>query len=58
MSIFEEIAKGPPRHLDELKAMSVALGYRFEIDADGTERMIRPDGSVALIARKPKDSYA
>jgi hypothetical protein len=29
------------------------LGYRFERSPDGTEeRMIRPDGSVAVYARK------
>lgn len=27
-------------------------GYRFEMDPDGTIRMIRPDGTVAIIARK------
>lgn len=29
-------------------------GYRFEIDADGTTRMYRPDGSLALEARKTR----
>jgi hypothetical protein len=35
-----------------LKRMAEQRGCRFEIDADGTERMIRPDGTVAVIARK------
>jgi hypothetical protein len=39
--------------LARLKAIAEAVGYRFERSADGTEeRMIRPDGTVAVIARK------
>lgn len=39
--------------LDFLKRLSLAKGYRFEVSADGSvERMIRPDGTVAVTARK------
>ena len=39
-------------HLSDLKAKSIELGYRFEISDDGNEeRMIRPDGIVAIVAR-------
>lgn len=38
--------------LDMLKALSIARGYRFEIDPDGTERMYRPDGTLAVTARQ------
>jgi hypothetical protein len=41
--------------LEWLKALAMLRGYRFETDRDGTERMIRPDGSVAIIARKRKE---
>jgi hypothetical protein len=40
--------------LELAKRLAIEQGYRFEIDNDGTERMIRPDGTVALIARPPK----
>lgn len=40
-------------HLAELKALSYLLGYRVESSPDGLEeRLIRPDGSVALVARR------
>lgn len=32
---------------------AVRRGYRFKIEEDGTEKLIRPDGSVAVIARPP-----
>lgn len=42
--------------LSELKKAAARLGYRFEVSADGREeRLIRPDGTVAVIARKPQD---
>lgn len=41
--------------LSYVKQLAVAAGYRFEVSEDGnTERMIRPDGTVAVIARKKK----
>jgi len=40
--------------LEKLKEMSVKIGYRFEVDpADGTERMYRPDGTLAVTAKGP-----
>ena len=40
----------------DMEAVSKLLGYRFETNADGTEeRMYRPDGTLALIVRKPKE---
>jgi hypothetical protein len=44
--------------LNELKALVTRVGYRFDTSPDGTEeRLIRPDGTVAVIARKkaPED---
>jgi hypothetical protein len=41
--------------LDMVRQMALARGYHIETNADGTEeRVIRPDGTVAIIARKPK----
>jgi hypothetical protein len=40
--------------LDALKKIVLARGYRIEVDADGTERLIRPDGTVAVIAHRPE----
>lgn len=41
--------------LERIKELIAKVGYRVERDADGTERVIRPDGSVAVIARpKPQ----
>ena len=38
--------------LEWLKHMASLTGYRFEVSQEGTEeRMIRPDGTVAVIAR-------
>jgi hypothetical protein len=37
-------------NLARLKEIALALGYRFETSGS-EERMIRPDGSVAVIAR-------
>jgi hypothetical protein len=34
-----------------LKMIAEARGYRFEVHPDGSERMIRPDGTVAIIAK-------
>lgn len=42
----------PPTDLELLKRLGQERGYRFTIDADGTERMYRPDGSLAVIARR------
>lgn len=48
----------PPVALDDdtlakVKEWAIQLGYRFEALEDGSgERMVRPDGSVALVARK------
>ena len=39
--------------LDEMKTLAVAIGYRIEVSADGNEeRLIRHDGTVAVIARR------
>jgi hypothetical protein len=38
--------------LQRMKAAALARGYSFEVDLDGTERMLRPDGSLATIARR------
>lgn len=49
------ITPGPTPRWPELVTMKqemVRRGYWFEIDADGTERMYRPDGTLALTARK------
>ena len=46
------MARGTVSDLELLKALSIQLGYSFVISKDGQEeRMIRPDGTVALIAR-------
>jgi hypothetical protein len=38
---------------ETLRQAAIARGYRFEVSTDGNEeRMIRPDGSVAVIARR------
>jgi hypothetical protein len=40
--------------LEQLKAVAAARGYRIEVSPDGKEeRMIRRDGTVAVIARRP-----
>jgi hypothetical protein len=44
----------PVLTLELVKKLAAEQGYRFEVDTDGTERMIRPDGTVALVARPPK----
>lgn len=43
----------PMNRIDQLlQDEAVRRGYRFEISDDGEEhRLIRPDGSVAMIAR-------
>jgi hypothetical protein len=33
-----------------LKMIAEGRGYRFEVNEDGSELMVRPDGTVALIA--------
>jgi hypothetical protein len=38
--------------LERLKALALSMGYRIDVDKDGTERLIRPDGTVAVIAKK------
>lgn len=38
--------------LEQIKALAIEQGFRFEVDEDGTERAIRPDGTVAVIARR------
>lgn len=40
--------------LDLWKQLSISQGFRFEVDPDGTERMYRPDGTLALTAKKPR----
>ena len=40
--------------LAKVKEAAAVFGYSFEVDPDGTERMIRPDGSVAVIAKRKK----
>jgi hypothetical protein len=42
----------PTLTLEQLKQLVMHLGYRIEISEDGTERLIRPDGTVAVIARR------
>lgn len=37
---------------ERTKHALVALGYRYEISRDGTERLFRPDGTLAVI-RQP-----
>jgi hypothetical protein len=45
-----------PSDLAFIKAAASRAGYRFEVDPDGTERCLRPDGTVAVIARpKPRE---
>lgn len=41
-------------HLDLAKALGQAMGYTFARDADGTERVYRPDGTLAITAVPPK----
>jgi hypothetical protein len=41
-----------PLSIEQLKDMATMAGFRFEVDADGTERMYRPDGTLAVTARK------
>ena len=39
--------------LEILKGVLAPLGYRFEVSPDGQEeRMYRPDGTLALVARR------
>ena len=38
--------------LESLMEVGRMLGYRFERDPDGTVRVVRPDGTVAVIARQ------
>lgn len=43
--------------LEAAKAEAIRRGYRFEVSEDGQEeRMIRPDGTVAVIARRKPDA--
>lgn len=42
--------------LQELNQLMEALGYRFEQDTDGTVRMYRPDGSLAMTATPPVEA--
>jgi hypothetical protein len=42
--------------LEFLKELARASGYRFERDPDGTERMIRPDGTVAVMTKGEPDA--
>lgn len=44
--------------LPDLKALALQIDYTFKVDPDGTERMIRPDGTIALIARPPSTDDA
>lgn len=39
------------KYLNFIKGIAMARGYRFEVK-DGVERMYRPDGTLALEARK------
>lgn len=42
-----------PTELEALKTIAVACGYRIEVSPDGKqEKLIRPDGSVAVVATK------
>jgi hypothetical protein len=39
--------------LEAFKQIAIACGYRVEVSADGKqEKLIRPDGSVAVVATK------
>jgi hypothetical protein len=46
----------PTLTLEQLKQLVLRFGYRIETSEDGTERLIRPDGTVALIARRKENS--
>ena len=40
--------------IEDMKKIAEQLGYKFEVNADGTEeRVVRPDGSVAIVVRRP-----
>lgn len=41
---------------DRLKAAAETRGYTFEVGLGGEERMIRPDGTVAVIARRKEQA--
>lgn len=38
--------------LPMLRSLARSMGYTFVVDQDGTERMYRPDGSLAIIATR------
>jgi hypothetical protein len=46
----------PTLTLEQLKQLVMHLGYRIETSEDGSERVIRPDGTVAVIARRNSKS--
>jgi hypothetical protein len=44
-----------PLTLDLVKTLAQIAGYRFEIGADGVERMYRADGTLARSANDPDE---
>lgn len=38
--------------IQNLRAVMIARGYRFE-DSDAEVRMFRPDGTLAMVVRRP-----
>ena len=36
---------------ERTKAALVALGYRLEVSKDGTQRLYRPDGTLAVLSQ-------
>lgn len=56
-----EGAMTPAELLAFLKGAAKARGYRIDREETATEiieRLIRPDGTLAMIARKPKEEVA
>lgn len=43
---------------ERTKATLLALGYRLDVARDGTERLYRPDGTLAVLSQPGKDSDA
>lgn len=41
---------------ERTKAALVALGYRLDIARDGTERLYRPDGTLAVLSQPGRDA--
>ena len=41
--------------LEKVKASLIKLGYTITVDEDGTERVLRPDGTTVMVAKKNKE---